>query len=97
PEHHPVRDFPTTTKPRSAPCGAPYAYTPGGSDSSARPVASNRSVSMRLLPPAVSLTTSSCGGPDSVQRHTIGIPLGASRITGTNFSHLPSPPLTSQS
>src|SRR5438105_3429442 len=87
----------TTTTPRSAPCGAPYAYTPGGSDSSARPVASNRSVSMRLLPPAVSVTTSSCGGPDSVQRHTIGIPLGASRITGTNFSHLPSPPVSSQS
>src|SRR5256885_2273782 len=87
----------TTTAPRSAPCGAPYAYTPGGSDSSARPVASNRSVSMRLLPPAVSVTTSSCGGPDSVQRHTIGIPLGASRITGTNFSHLPSPPVSSQS
>src|SRR5439155_1472483 len=52
----------TTTTPRSAPCGAPYAYTPGGSDSSARPVASNRSVSMRLLPPAVSVTTSPCGG-----------------------------------
>src|SRR5439155_2533834 len=67
----------TATTPRSAPSAAPYAYTPGGSDSLERPVASNRRVSVRRTPPAVSVTTPSCGGPDPLQRHTIGIPLGA--------------------
>src|SRR5205814_6329002 len=83
--------------PRSAPPAAPYAYTPGGSDSSARPVASNRRVSVRLAPPAASVTTASCGDPEPLQRHATGVPFGTAFATGTNRSLLPAPSTSSQS
>src|SRR5437763_6246174 len=83
--------------PRSAPPAAPYAYTPGGSDSSARPVASNRRVSVRLLPAAASVTTASCGDPEPLQRHATGVPFGTAFATGTNRSRLPAPSTSSQS
>src|SRR5437773_876346 len=87
----------TATTPRSAPLGDPYEYTPGGSDNSARPVASKRSVSVRLVPAAVSVTVTSRGEPAPAQRHATGIPLDTSCITGANVSPLPSPPPSSQS
>src|SRR5207249_11826420 len=85
------------TTPRSGPVGDSYEYTPGGSDSSARPVASKRSVSVRLVPAAVNVTVTSRGEPAPVQRHATGIPLGAACVTGTNLSHPPAPPARSQS
>src|SRR5439155_514687 len=54
------------TTPRSGPVGDSYEYTPGGSDSSARPVASKRSVSVRLVPAAVNVTVTSRGEPAPV-------------------------------
>src|SRR5439155_680245 len=82
---------------RSGPVGDSYEYTPGGSDSSARPVASKRSVSVRLVPAAVNVTVTSRGEPAPVQRHATGIPLGAACVTGTNLSHPLAPPARSQS
>src|SRR2546423_5626476 len=83
--------------PRSAPTAAPYAYTPGGGDSWARPVASTRRVSVRLAPPAASVTTASCGDPEPLQRHATGVPFGTALTTGTNRSLLPAPSTSSQS
>src|SRR2546422_621073 len=87
----------TATTPRSAPLGDPYEYTPGGSDNSACPVASKRSVSVRLVPAAVNVTVTSRGEPAPAQRHATGMPLATSCVTGTNLSQLASPPASSQS
>src|SRR5207249_4130657 len=68
------------TTPRSGPVGDSYEYTPGGSDSSARPVASKRSVSVRLVPAAPSRSDSTMTGR--------GLPRRARRAVRTTIAAL---------
>src|SRR3989442_8078678 len=87
----------TATTPRSGPPGVVYAYTPGGNSSSARPVASKRNVSVRVVPPAVNVTARSRGDPEPVQRHASGMPFDTSYVSGATRSLLPAPSASSQS
>src|SRR3989441_6661418 len=87
----------TATTPRSGPPGVVYAYTPAGNSSSARPVASKRSVSVRVVPPAVNVTARSRGDPEPVQRHASGMPFDTSYVSGATRSLLPAPSASSQS
>src|SRR5207237_8224455 len=70
---------------------------PGGSHSSARPPASNRSVSCCWPRTVASESTTSRGSPAAVQRHWSGSPFAVTVVTGTNRSPLPVPPASSQS
>src|SRR5437879_12673318 len=66
----------TATTPRSGPPGVAYAYSAGGSRRSARPVASKRRVSERVVPPAVNLTARPRGDPERIHRHASALPSG---------------------